>query len=123
MTKCREGGVYIERHIIETLQKLDFPPKRRFVTSHLEALIFEKFLEYVALYKHRFSYTLSYSKDASEINSKDVRFLNQMSEMKKRYQFLTLIKFVLLEFRTLGSETRQAKKTLKLTLPTISANI
>ena len=54
------------------------------VTSHLEALsedirIFQKFLEYVVLYKHRLFCTVSYPEDASKINAKHVGFSNQIS--------------------------------------------
>ena len=44
-------------------------------TSHLkalsaESLIFQKFQEYIVLYKHRFSCTLSYPEDYGRLNSK-----------------------------------------------------
>ena len=65
-----------------------------YVTSHLEALsedirIFQKFLEYVVLYKHRLFCTLSYPEDASKVNAIHVRFFNynyfyKISEMNQK---------------------------------------
>ena len=47
-------------------------------------LIFQQFLEYVVLYKHRLFCTLSYPEDASKVNVKHVEYFNQISEMKKK---------------------------------------
>ena len=47
--------------------------------------IFQKFLEYFVLYKHRLFCTLSYPEDASKINAKHAGFFNQISEMKQKF--------------------------------------
>ena len=44
---------------------------------------FQKFLEYVVLYKHRLFCTLSYPEDASKINAKHVGFLIRSQKWSK----------------------------------------
>ena len=46
---------------------------------------FQKFLEYVVLYKHRLFCTLSYPEDASKINAKHVGFFNQISVIMRKF--------------------------------------